>query len=369
MLTCKCLIFRAQAENYPEINILSVTDANYCILLDNMFSGTRPHGGPTMASFQKTKRGWRVQIKKGGVRRSATRDTKKEAAAWAAKVEAELSCVSPVDDNVRCVSLFEKYETQICPQHKGERWERVRLRKLTRALGDYTVRELVDTDMLAVWKERRLREVKPGSVRREMVLLNQVFEVARKEWRLIHVNPLDGIRKPRSSPPRSRLISQHELEAMWTVLGYVDGGVVLTKQQQVGLALHIALETAMRASEVLAVRPTTEKVIHIPDTKNGYGRDVPLSKKARELVQRIPAGGFTVGAAELSVLFGKARRRCGFPNGENGGFTFHDSRANALTSMSRKLDILALSRVVGHRDPRSLLVYYREKAEDVADRL
>jgi integrase len=322
-----------------------------------------------MASYTKRGRTWRAQVRKNGVRRTATFDRKSDAKTWASKVEAELDSGSHVNTKISCRSLFEKYEQQICPQHKGERWERVRLAKLGEVFGEYAAADLVNTDVLAKWKEKRLREVKPGTVRREMVLLNQVFEVAVNEWRLIHVNPLRGVKKPKAPKARERVITPAELEAVWDALGYTDGGEVLTKQQQVGLALHIALETAMRAGEILATKPIRGKVIHIPDSKNGFGRDVPLSKKARELVQRIPKGGFAVGTAELSVLFGKARKRCGFPNGDNGGFTFHDSRANALTMLSKKLDVLALAKMVGHRDPRSLLIYYRETPEEVADRL
>lgn len=48
---------------------------------------------------------------------------------------------------------------------------------------------------------------------------------------------------------------------------------------------------------------------------------------------------------------------------------FHDSRGEAVWRLSKKLDVLQLARVVGHRDPRSLMIYYRESAADMAMRL
>lgn len=45
---------------------------------------------------------------------------------------------------------------------------------------------------------------------------------------------------------------------------------------------------------------------------------------------------------------------------------FHDSRHEAITSLSKKLDVLALARAVGHRDLRMLMVYYNQSAEELA---
>lgn len=65
------------------------------------------------------------------------------------------------------------------------------------------------------------------------------------------------------------------------------------------------------------------------------------------------------------ALFRKARKRAGLE-----GFTFHDSRAEALTRMSRKLDAFELARVSGHRDLSTLLQrYYRATASEIALKL
>ena len=49
------------------------------------------------------------------------------------------------------------------------------------------------------------------------------------------------------------------------------------------------------------------------------------------------------------------------------GIHFHDTRAEALTRLSKKLDALRLAKISGHKDLRILLAtYYRESAEDVA---
>jgi integrase len=63
-------------------------------------------------------------------------------------------------------------------------------------------------------------------------------------------------------------------------------------------------------------------------------------------------------------MFRKARDQCGLS-----GFTFHDSRATALTLLSRKVDILTLQRISGHRNINALAVYYRESSASIAARL
>ena len=42
---------------------------------------------------------------------------------------------------------------------------------------------------------------------------------------------------------------------------------------------------------------------------------------------------------------------------------------DAITRLSKKLDVLTLARVVGHKRIQQLMTYYNESAEDIALRL
>src|SRR3546814_4725521 len=57
-----------------------------------------------------------------------------------------------------------------------------------------------------------------------------------------------------------------------------------TAMQRTGLAFLFALETAMRAGEIVGMMwpDVAEKSVTLPRTKNGDVRRVPLSKRARE---------------------------------------------------------------------------------------
>lgn len=73
-------------------------------------------------------------------------------------------------------------------------------------------------------------------------------------------------------------------------------------------------------------------------------------------------GTYTARLMSLDVLFRKVRDRLLIDN-----LTLHDSRAAALTRLSKRMDVLRLSRISGHRDLNQLLkAYYRETAADVA---
>lgn len=59
------------------------------------------------------------------------------------------------------------------------------------------------------------------------------------------------------------------------------------KKQLVALAFLLAIDTAMRAGELCSLNwddiDFDGRVAHLELTKNGYSRDVPLSKKALKL--------------------------------------------------------------------------------------
>jgi integrase len=138
--------------------------------------------------------------------------------------------------------------------------------------------------------------------------------------------------------------------------------------QRTGLAFLFALETAMRAGEITGLTPEhihlPERFAHLPHTKNGEARDVPLSSRAVEILEALPGHVFNLPGATRDVMFRRARDAAQIPN-----LHFHDSRAEAIWRLSKKLDVLQLARVVGQRDLKSLMLYYNESATDLARQL
>lgn len=153
--------------------------------------------------------------------------------------------------------------------------------------------------------------------------------------------------------------------AVLAQLGYIEGAPIETTSQRIAVSYLVALETAMRAGEILSLNRSTvdyiRRVATLIDTKNGDRREVPLSSRAAKLLKSVDPEYFTVSSAVHSQLFRRAVKNAGIED-----LRFHDSRAAGLMKLSKKLDVLELARMVGHRDVRSLMIYYRQSAEDIA---
>lgn len=319
-----------------------------------------------MASIRRRGAAWRAELYKDGKRESATFPTKAQAASWAHQREAELVGKRLPEHTVK--DALAQYARDVSPGHKGERWEVIRLAMLERdPLAAVRLPALRPSHM-AEWKERRLKAVSGASVRREMNLLQSVFRVARKEWGWLNSDPLADVDKPRHPPSRKRRIPQAEIDRLVLALGY-DGGAPANMSQRVALAFLFALETAMRSGEITGLMPgdVGDLSVRLPKTKNGDERSVPLSRRAREILALLPETTgpvFDLKPALRDSLFRKARARAGVED-----LHFHDSRAEAIWRLSKKLDVMELARVIGHRDLRSLLIYYQTSADDLAAKL
>jgi integrase len=333
-----------------------------------------------MASVAKLKTGWRAQIAIQGVRESKVFSTKAEANAWAAQRETEIRTEKStgiqrgrtVDD------AFRRYEKEVSVHKRGHRWEAIRLAAIGRmtvdgvALQDMKLAD-VTPDILGKWRDARLKAVSGSTINRELNLLSHVFSSAAREWKWIATSPTTDVRRPPEAAPRDRLYSDDEIDRLCLALGFDQGAgePAVTVSQRVAVAFLFAVETAMRAGEICALVPrdVAGQVAILQQTKNGSKRKVPLALRAVELLELLPPpseGGtlFGLNSASLDALFRKAKTRALVNDG-----TFHDSRHLAITRLAKKLDVLALARMVGHRDLRQLQVYYNERAEDIATRL
>lgn len=321
-----------------------------------------------MASIQPHRGAWRVQVYVGGRRESRVCATRKEAAAWALEREAELGGKRLPDKSFK--DALERYAREVSPLHRGERWEILRLNAIGKErIASRKLAGMVAADF-ADWRDHRLTEVKPGTVAREMTLLRSVLESARRDWGWIKANPMQDVRRPTTPQGRARRVSQAEIDAVASAFGVYDRLVGDTATQRVGLAFLLAIETAMRSGEMLALTAADlrldEQYVILPKTKNGDRREVPLTKRAVEILKALPEGEgpmFGMDAGVRDALWRKHRPA------HLADLHFHDSRGEAVWRLSKKLDVLQLARAIGHRDPRSLMHYYRESAAEMARRL
>lgn len=326
-----------------------------------------------MPTIVKRSTGYQCKVRLAGHEpQSQVFDTKARASAWGHALEATLRAQKSGTVKATLQDAIDKYIAEVCTLttvRSGPNMAK-RLKALSRAPSLLpTTRNLPDLTAkdLSKFRDDRLEQVSVATVRKEMGIIRGVLESARRDWGMIQSNPIGDVKKPPAPPSRTRLFVGDEAKQIIEALGYVD--TVTTLQHQVAVALLLAFETAMRSGEIVGL--TWDRVyleaqyVSLPETKNGDQRDVGLSTRAVALLRQLKGLDavqvFTVTEASRDALFRKARIKCGIEN-----LHFHDSRANAITALSKKLDIHDLARMIGHRDYKSLMVYYRKTASDIA---
>ncbi|MEW5248677.1 tyrosine-type recombinase/integrase [Microbulbifer sp. 2201CG32-9] len=265
---------------------------------------------------------------------------------------------------------MERFAKSVSPGRAGARREVGRLKQLLEDPISQILLSDLRTQHFADFRDRRLNSISPASVNREINLLGAVCRYALREWHLLDHHPIQGLERPRNPRPRDRRISEQEIARICVALDWREGAPQ-TSRQEVAWAFLVALETAMRLGEILALTQNDlnlqGRYVTVQTSKNGDKRHIPLSRRAVELfrmVEESPGAFLKVGRDMASTLFWQARK-----NTEIDDLRFHDTRHEALTRLARKLDVLDLARMVGHRDPRSLMIYYNATATEIASRL
>ncbi|MBX9427904.1 tyrosine-type recombinase/integrase [Ralstonia pseudosolanacearum] len=341
-----------------------------------------------MASITQHGAGWRAQVYVAGERDSKVLRTKREAQAWASAREIELrEQQTKGEPHTRTVAdMLKRYQEEVSTKKQGARPEGLRIRALLRDFPELSAKTLasVKTPDLARWRDARLNGTlpdgtktkpnAPASVLRDINWLRNAFLIARDEWHWIEHNPFTGLTMPAEGAPRSRRVLPPEVKLICRRLRYRTGRAPETKSQEIALAFLVGLRTAMRASEILSLGKDTldlkrrvATVKHKMQYLTGRPREIPLSRHAIRLLRPVAERErcFTVTAKSLDALFRKARDQLLIED-----LHFHDSRAEALTRLARKVDVMTLAKISGHTDLRILQeVYYRESMEEIAARL
>lgn len=332
-----------------------------------------------MASFRK--RGphqWQAQIRKRGYPlQSKTFDTRAAAERWVREIEYEMDqglFVSRLEaESTTLRELLERYLVEITPLKKGAAPEAIRIRAMLRhPLMCRIVAGVRGVD-IARYRDERLKAVSPSTVKRDLGILSHVFEIARKEWGIHAHNPVRDIKLPPSSRARDRrlLTSQQddEDEERRLLIACQDA-----RNPFLLPIIRLALETAMRQGELIGLRweniDLNRRIAHLPDTKNGEARTVPLSTTAIKVLRELPRSilgrvfpGLTTEAVKRAFM--RATCRAGIEN-----LHFHDLRHEATTRLFEKgLNIMEVSSITGHKDLRMLRRYTHLKAEDLARKL
>lgn len=340
-----------------------------------------------MASITKYRGStWRAIVRKVGFKaESKTFDTKAEATRWATGVESAMDSGKHRDipregRGVTVAHIFERYLKEEAPKRKTAKNVGNRIRFLLRVAA-FMDRRLsqINAEDIRNYRDKRLTEVSPASVNREMNDISGIFKHAIKEWGApLQVNPVHLISRPKNhNVARTRRWTEDEIQRVLIAVNWKEDEKLASRPGPavVGWAVQLGIETAMRRGELCQLRPkdinAEEKYAQLYDTKNGDSRRVPLSVKALKWLTFLSEGKeqdallFNIKPDSLSDAWRKVRRKVGLVD-----IHFHDTRHEAATRMSKKLvNVLELSAVTGHRSLQSLKRYYNPTPGDLASKL
>lgn len=364
---------------------------------------------------------WEAQVRRRGYpAQSKTFTTKAEAEAWASMIESEISRGVWVSrSEAEATTLYEaleRYEEEVSLTKKGAVQE-FSVLKNCKAV-DLAKRPLatIRSADIAKLRDEWIRDYKAATVLRRLAVLSHVFNIARKEWGMESLsNPVELVRKPQPNNARTRRITASNAPAGMpgddeaeSERGAQDGElervVKASSSTLLPPIIWLAVETAMRRGEIVSLLwahvDLNRCVAHLPSTKNGDARDVPLSSRAVAVLQALKdareeftddtnEGGedavdrvFNIRSDAVTRAFeravGRARKiyvdECRAAKLKPDGkllmdLRFHDLRHEATSRLASIFPMHELTKITGHKDPRTLMRYYHPRAEDLAKKM
>ncbi|PRX34403.1 site-specific recombinase XerD [Paraburkholderia sp. BL18I3N2] len=367
---------------------------------------------------------WEAQVRRRGYpAQSKTFTTKAEAEAWASMIESEMSrgvWVSRTE--AEATTLYEalkRYEEEVSQSKRGAAQETSVLKTCKAVeLAKRPLATIRSAD-IAKLRDEWLKEYKPATVLRRLAVLSHVFNIARKEWGMESLsNPVELVRKPQPNNARTRRIavgdapvstlsgddSESERRAQD---GELERVAKASSSALLPSIIWLAVETAMRRGEIVSLLwanvDLKRRVAHLPSTKNGDARDIPLSSRAVSVLQTLGDARdddkenssdegdegdegtdriFEIRSDAVTRAFeravARARKiyvdecRAAKLKPDSKFLTdlrFHDLRHEATSRLASIFPMHELTKITGHKDPRMLMRYYHPRAEDLAKRL
>lgn len=347
-----------------------------------------------MASIVERNGRFLVRVRRHGfstVTKTFTR--KADGLAWAKRVEVDMEAGRWMERQVEQPTLREavqEYRRVVAPRLKGAATYKYRFDEFE-AL-PFAIKRIdeVRASDFALWRDKQLTSVKPGTIIRKLAMLSSIFNWAQRERGWLVVNPVSSVSKPRSNDGRARTLTDSEVE--WLLKA-----ASTSKATWLRPALVVLMRSAMRRSELCSLRRQDvdfdAATAHLVDTKNGESRDVPLCPESQIALRALGEAALLRGEdrliplgppESLSIRFKVTVKRAQALYLSNckqdslepvDGFLedlrLHDLRHHAVTSWARSgaLSVAELMSISGHKTTRMLVRYTHLRAAEVASKL
>ena len=316
-----------------------------------------------MSCVRKRGNKWNVQVRVSGWRSfTKTFNKKYDAIFWSKKLEDKLrSTILPKNDikKLKLRDFFSRYALEVSSKLKGSEIEIYKLKFFSRLwIGKIPIVNLTKKHFVQ-FKEDRLKVVKSGTVKSDLMLIKRVFKTAILKWEYgLPINPIDQISLPPSHNSRNRRIEKEELDLLLH-------HAFLQKNKFILSIIIFAIETGMRRSELLRLKwdNINNGIASLYDTKNGENRDIPLTKDAQKVLNNIDRKSsiyvFPIAVECLKSAWNRIKLKSNINN-----LRFHDLRHESISRyFEMGLSIAEVSLISGHKDVRQLFRYTHLKAD------
>ncbi|MBU2740221.1 site-specific integrase [Acidithiobacillus thiooxidans] len=332
--------------------------------------------------------GWKVSVrKKGFPAQYRTFRTKAEALEWSTVIESEMVRGVWRDrseaERTTLADCITRYMDEIIPQKKGGDRELGFLRQWQkRSIAKRFMASIEGHDVAAAIKEMEAEGKAPKTINLHLGVLRHLFNVARQEWRMSSItNPVELVRKPKLPQGRDRRLVDDEESRLLDACEE-------SQTPWLRPVVIFAVETAMRSGEMLETWRYSNKekikasdglqwsdvdlvkrTAHLPKTKNGEARTVPLSSRAIQILRDLPHNldGRVFGTTYEGIhqAYARACKRACIED-----LRFHDLRHEATSRLFEKgFNPVEVSAITGHKTLQMLKRYTHLKAEDLAKRM
>jgi integrase len=342
-----------------------------------------------MASIRQRDGKFQVRIiRKGHGTLSRTFTNRGDALKWARATEVEIER-GAIQTHTRSITLrdaIERYRRERTPHKKSARSEIYLLSAWAKSLFAETLLNRIRPAQIAEWRDARVTSgAAAQTIRNGLTVLSAVYEQAIREWGFDHLsNPVRRIRRPSAPRGRCRRVSQEEAQ------GIINN----TESPSLAPIVTLALATGMRLSEITLMRwehlDFQQKILLLPDTKNGDSRTIPLSTTAvntlltLQKIRNTSISGrvFDISPHAVTVSFRRAVRRARAAyiaeqaargTSDAGLFCnlrFHDLRHEAVSRLFEKgLNTIEVGTISGHKTIQTLNRYTHLRAADLVEKL
>ncbi|WP_442577709.1 integrase [Mesorhizobium sp. ASY16-5R] len=327
-----------------------------------------------MASIRKHRDKYQVQIRRQGYPALSKSFNKlSDAKEWARLMETkadrkELGPDRKVLATLTLASLVQRYRDEILPRNKGGQVETIMLDAFLRhPICKKTLADLSTSDFTGYRDDRMSdgegeKAITAKSVKRLLSPIQHMFSVAMEEWGVpLKENPLANFKLRVVDNKRQRRLLEGERDKL------LQAGKK-TQNPLVMLIVRLALETAMRRGEILALRwrdiDLERRSVTIREAKNGHSRTIPLTSAAIIVIGEAKGRTTENKIAENALVFPMApnalllswNRLVGRAKLDD--LHFHDLRHEAISRLFELgLTVPEVASISGHRTLGQLMRY------------